>query len=85
MKQYTGIIFYEKPYNINFIDFGYSHIGCDSIIVDKESPDGTVDVICYASEPKYNDTLYNIYNEEYKDKGYSILQRISSLEASSID
>jgi len=84
-KNIDGIIYFEKPYSVDFIDFGYAHLDCDSIITLESSDSDEIEVVCYASEPKYNKTLREIFNSSYKNKGYCIMQHISSLEATSID
>ncbi len=77
-----GIIFFEP---VDFIDFGYEHLDCDSIIIDNNSDSDEIDVICCAASMEYNDALNELYEEKYKDKGCCIMQRISSMEATSID
>lgn len=80
-----GIAYFEQPYKVDFVDFGYAHLDCDSIITEASAHYDEVEVVAYASEEKYNAKLYKIYEESYKGKGYRILQQISSMEASSID
>ena len=79
-----GIAYYERPYVVNFIQFGYEHLDCDSIISGKGVTDGLVEVVAYSTAEEFNTHLYEIFNTKYVE-GYCILQQISSMEAASID
>lgn len=81
----NGIAYYDKPYKIDFIEFGYSHLNCDSIITEESIDLDEVEVVAYASEEKFNAKLYDIYEQQYKNHGYRVMRQISSVEASSID
>lgn len=85
-KVVDGLVYFDTPYKVNFVKFGYAHLDCDSIVT-KESVllgEAEVDVICYSSSKEYNDKLREIFNAKYKGKGYCLMQRISSAEANSI-
>lgn len=80
-----GIAFYGTPYKIDFIEFGYNHLDCDSIITEESIDSDEVEVVAYATEGKYNAELYDVYDKQYKNNGYRVMGQISSVEASSID
>jgi len=71
------IIFSSSALKIDFVDFGYEHIGCDSIIIDGDGASSIVEVVCYASEPQYNGKLQKLFDKQYKGKGYCILHCLS--------
>jgi len=87
VKNVNGIIYFEEPYIVNFVTFGYDHLDCDSIITRRSALSGKaeVELICYASSKEYNNRLRELINTRYNGNDYCIMQRISSEEASCID
>lgn len=81
----NGIAYYEEPYQTNLLEFAYAHLDCDSIISKNKSEQDKSEVIAYATEEKYNIELYDVYEMQYKDLGYTVMRQISSLEVSCID
>ena len=81
-KVLNGIVFFETPYEVNWVKFGYEHLDCDSIIT-KESllrGEAEVEVICYSSSKEYNDKLRKLFNAKYNGKGYCYMQGTSSVK-----
>lgn len=69
-----GIVFFEKPYRVDALEWDNSHVGLDSIILCREDYDEdkgsgiTIYVVCYASSADYNGAVYDLsevmeYNE----------------------
>lgn len=77
-----GVTFLDTNLEIDTIDFSSEHLGCD--FIGKPLDKFKAVVIAYADDPDFNIRLRNIYNKEYKNKGFIYYQGISEMEALSI-
>ena len=73
----NGIAFYEEPYIIDYSIFVSNHLDCDSIIKDEAQYSDIVQVIAYATQERFNDTLRDVLNSQFNN-GYKILKYLSS-------
>ena len=77
-----GIVYYDKPHTVDYLDFLYGHIGCD-LIVTLASADrkDTNDVVAYASDKSKNALLRKIFKTKYNNGEYLIRRHISEVQA----
>ncbi len=80
-----GIQFFEQPHIVNYAQFCFDHLDCDSIVVKEIRDDDLVDVICVAASKTDNDKLHKLFESTYKGKGFAIMCRLSSEDVNSID
>lgn len=80
-----GIIYFEKPVIVDFIDFSYAHLGCDAIAFrDENKLIGQVKLVAYASDKQHNNLLRKIFLEKYGKKDYCIETGLSEAQADGI-
>ncbi|MBQ6735580.1 MAG: hypothetical protein IJR00_11825 [Lachnospiraceae bacterium] len=81
-----GLIFYESPLTVKYLDFAFQHMGCDSIAVRDSvfEPDKTK-IVAYASAKEYNPQLWKVFKSDYGKENYAIMKHMSEAEAYSID
>lgn len=62
-----GIIYFEKPITVDFIDFSYAHLGCDTIAYRNENePTGRVKLVAYDSDKRHNNFKKNFLDNNGK-------------------
>ena len=80
-----GVIHFDEPKVLNFYEFAYKHLNCDSIAVA-----ATVDtplamqIVAYASSKEYNSTLLDLFLKKYQNGKYVIMRHISDKEVDAI-
>lgn len=78
-----GIIYFEHPFEVDYLEWLSKHLDCDSIITRESSYSDVVHVICYACTSDYNKDLRIVRNKKYPNE--KILQGLSSEEVNCID
>ena len=84
-REIDGIIYVEEPEKIDYYEFSYEHLGCDSI-VDSDvvvNPE-KVCVYAYARTKQDNRKLKTVYEKEYNDDKYLLMRNMSERQAMSI-
>ena len=84
-KQENGIVQFDEPYYIDFAQFCYAHLDCDSIILDEIRDDDLIGVVCFAASENDNSTLQDLFDKSYRGKGYCIMRRLGSESVDNID
>ena len=80
-----GIIYFEKPITVDFIDFSYAHLGCDAIAYrDENEPTGRVRLVAYASDKQHNNFLRKIFLDKYGKKEFCIETGLSEAQTDGI-
>ena len=78
MHEENGIVYYDEPYRVNYLDFLYQHLDCDAII--KRDDAGTyenVQIVAYSVAKEKNELLWRIFREKYTGSDYVIGSHIS--------
>lgn len=85
MPERDGVVYCEEPMEVNYIDFGYEHLGCDSIIT-AESADTEENstIVAYASSPEFNRRLREVFRERFDGGRYVMMKHISEVQAHGI-
>ena len=77
-----GIIYFEKPVTVDFIDCSYAHLGCDAIALrDENRLTGQVKLVAYASDEQHNKLLRKIFLDKYGKKDFYIETGLSEAQA----
>ena len=63
----NGLIYFEKPFEVDYVDWIPKHLDCDSIITKESLDPDRITVICYASREEFNILLKKIRDEVYPD------------------
>ena len=80
-----GIVFFDKPKTVDYLEFLFDHIGCDMIITMESADRGnTNDVVAFASSKEKNPTLRRIFKTRYNNGKYLIHHHISEEQANGI-
>ena len=81
-RQENGIVYFDKPVTMNFLEFAFDHLGCDAIATRESSMDlEKTDIVAYASEEKYNNLLRKILYEKFGKEHYVTMGGISEVQA----
>ena len=66
-----GIIIFDEPLKVGFIEWIENHVDCDSITTGKYLPNGKIYIVAYATSEEYNDELVKLNGERCSE--YPIL------------
>lgn len=76
-----GIEKLENPMEVDTIDWAFAHLGCDALVV-KDDNCGTMRILAYAVEPKYNAILRML---QTNNAGSIIFKNTDEDEVNAID
>ena len=79
----NGIIYFAQPFRIDFMEWLYTHLDCDSIIEKQTTYSNLISVLCFAKSKEFNTRLREVRRNEYPDA--SVLRGVDAREANSID
>lgn len=79
----NGIVYFEEPYSIDYSDWAFQHLDCDSIVERQDTYSDTLKVICYAKSSEFNGRLMNLWRTEYANE--KLFRGMGASEVNSID
>ena len=82
VKEKDGIAYLNKPETLDWLEFAFKHLGCDTITVDDEDGDlRKVTLVAYAVSEDKNLALEQVFRKNYNDGKHIIMSGISEVEA----
>ncbi|MBR0090678.1 MAG: hypothetical protein IJP92_03155 [Lachnospiraceae bacterium] len=82
-REHKGIIYFIIPPKVNYSDWAFDHLDCDSIIKDDPVNSDDITVLCYAKAKEYNPYLRIVRAEEFPND--IIMGGVDSREVNCID
>lgn len=79
----AGIIYLLTPLKINYSDWAFDHLDCDTIIQKDETNADDIVVLCYAKSKEYNSYLRKVRTDEFPND--MIMRGVDSREVGCID
>ena len=84
-REENGIIYYQNPHNLDWLEFAFRHLGCDAIALNDAVCDlKNVKIIAYAASKEKNHELYEVFKKNYGDGSYTVMLHIGEWEANGI-
>lgn len=79
----NGIIYFDAPEEVDYSDWAFDHLDCDSIITNDDALADVITVLCYAKSKEYNAYLRAVRAEQFPDA--LIMMGVDSKEVNCID
>jgi len=78
-----GIVFFDKYFEVDYVDWIPKHLDCDSIITKESNGSEKICIVCYSTSEKYNQSLRELRDRKYPD--HIILRGMGHEEVNCID
>ena len=83
LREKDGIIYLINPVKMNYSDWMFDHLDCDTIIQDDPTNSDDITILCYAKNKDFNSYLRQVRNKEFPED--KIMRAFDSREVDGID